>query len=292
MHGPRSDILAVKGGSLLILYQQEFIPEEQVHISHQDRGYYFGDGVYEVFRVYQGQIFEKDAHMRRLARSAAEVRIRLPYEIGLLETNLEKLMVLNRLQDGMIYLQITRGVAPRVHAFPAGLEPVLLAYCKEIRRPIEGMRDGIQAVMLEDIRWHRCDIKSLNLLPNILAKQEAEERQAGEAIFHRNGTVTECSASNVMMVKNGEIYTHPANNWILHGVTRGFTLKLAAELGIAVHEQAASVEEFMRADEVFITNTTMEVTPVVSIDGSPVGGGQPGPVTRRLQAAFERQALK
>lgn len=276
---------------MMILYQNQFVPKDKMHISFEDRGYYFGDGVYEVFRIYRGKLFEKQAHMRRLVRSAGEIRLRLPYSTEEIEEKLESLVIQEQIEEGTLYMQITRGIAPRAHVFPKNAEPVLMAYCNEVKRPLGSIKEGITAVSVEDIRWHRCDIKSLNLLGNVLAKQEAVERGAGEAILHRSGRVTECSASNVMMVKDGVIYTHPADNCILHGVTRAVVLKLARQEGLEIREEARSLEDFLQADEAFITGTTVEITPIIRIDGQAVGTGRPGPLTVQLQSAFEKAII-
>ncbi len=272
----------------MILYGDQFLPAAQVNISHNDRGYYFGDGVYEVFRVYRGRIFEKEAHLARLARSAAEVRLALPCPIPEIGQRLEKLVALNHVAEGTVYMQITRGIAPRNHVFPERAESVLLSYTRDIQPVASVSGQGMRVIVRPDIRWLRCDIKTLNLLPNVLCKQEAAEAGAGEAILHRDGVVTECSASNVMMVKNGILYTHPANHLILHGVTRAVTLKLAASLGIPVREEARTVDDYMEADEVMVTGTTVEVTPVIAIDDRPVGDGRPGKLAATLQRAFKQ----
>ncbi|SDC25943.1 D-alanine transaminase [Paenibacillus sp. UNCCL117] len=270
-----------------IWYQNELIPRQSVHISPDDRGYYFGDGLYEVFRVYSGSMFEPSAHFDRLERTAKALRITLPHSRSQIAARLEELIRKNDLQTGNIYMQITRGIAARSHPFPPLAEPVLMAYTTEADRPQEDMRKGIQAITAEDIRWLRCDLKTLNLLPNVLAKQEALDRGADEVIFHRSGTVTECSASNVMIVKNGVLRTHPANHLILHGVTRLVVLRLARQLGIQVVEEPFTLEALAQADEVFLTSTTAEIMPIVRIDERLVRNGAPGPVTQQLQSAFE-----
>lgn len=279
---------------MLFLYQDRIMQKEEAAISPDDRGYYFGDGVYEVFRIYNGRLFEKKLHMERLERSVKEIRIEPPYPLARIEELLLHLLQEDPVKDGTLYMQITRGVAPRVHAFPdpAQTQSVLTAYVKPLPRPTETLASGIRAVTMPDIRWLRCDIKSLNLLPNVLARQEATERGAGEAIFHRNGTVTECSSSNVMLVKQGVIRTHPANQMILHGVTRSVVLRLAERLGLKVCEEAFMLGELYEADEVFITSTGAEVTPVIEIDGKKVADGTPGTITRMLQQAFEDYAIK
>lgn len=272
----------------MILWGDRLLPEHDVRISPDDRGYYFGDGVYEVFRVYDGKLFETDAHMKRLVRSAEATRIALPCSPDVLADKLERLARLEAIVDGSVYVQITRGAAPRAHAFPPHAEPSLLAYAKEAARPLATMRQGITAATVPDIRWLRCDLKTLNLLPNVLAKQEALDRGADEAILHRDGVVTECSASNVMLVKDGAVRTHPANHLILHGITRAVVIRLLAEIGVPFEERAFDLDHMRAADELFITGTTVEVTPVVAVDGKPVADGKPGPVVRQLQIAFAR----
>jgi len=275
----------------MILYQDQIVPESEVRISLRDRGYYFGDGIYEVFRLYNGILFERDAHLARLERSTAAVRIPLPCTLEELGSRLERLATASGVTNGTLYMQITRGEAPRTHAFPANTQPVLTGWCTELNRPLETMDSGITAVTLDDIRWHRCDLKTLNLLPSVLAKQEALDRGAEDAILHRSGVVTECTASNVMIVKNGAIYTHPLDHYILHGITRAVICQLSAQEGIPFHEQSFTLEDLRNADEVFLTGTTTEVTPIVKIDDQPVGiVGKPGPVTRRLQRSFEQYA--
>lgn len=273
----------------MILFNGRIVPDNQVSISPVDRGYNFGDGIYEVFRIYNGQLFEREAHLARLSRSASAIRLRLPWTIDDLDRQLYQLMEAEPVENGTLYIQISRGAAPRNHAFPTQGEAIVVAFIKELPRPIAALENGIQAVTAEDIRWLRCDIKSLNLLPNVLAKQEALDRKAGEAIFHRGSTVTECSSSNFMVVKDGVVYTHPATNLILHGITRGVLLKLAAQEGVSVVERPFDLAFLANADEAFLTSTTSEIMPIVGIDGRPVGSGQPGPVTRKLQGAFERR---
>lgn len=271
----------------MLLYQNRLVPEEDVRISPMDRGYYFGDGVYEVFRVYRGRLFEPGLHMKRLERSAREIRLELPFGTASIERGILELIAAERLEEGIVYLQITRGEAPRAHGLPQGLEPVLLGWSKPVPRPLASIRQGISAITRDDIRWLRCDIKSLNLLPNSLLKQEAADAGAGEVVLHRDGIVTECSSSNVMIVRDGRIVTHPADHLILHGVTRAVVLRLAEELGIPADESAFTLGELREADEAFITGTTVEISPLIQADGRPVGSGRPGPVTLRLQEAFE-----
>lgn len=267
--------------------------EKRVHrrealIDPEDRGYTFGDGVYEVFRIYNGTCFEAEAHWERLARSLKELRINLGMSVSELARGIETFLREEDINDGMLYLQVTRGTAPRAHPFPgADTPPVITAFTKPLTRPSDALEHGAAAVIHPDIRWLRCDIKSLNLLPNVLAKQAASEAGAQEAILHRDGTVTEGSASNAAIVSGGVLWTHPANHLILHGVTRAVTLKLAREIGIPVREEPFTLDMLHNADEAFMMGTTVEVMPIVRIDGKPVANGVPGPVTRRLQKAFE-----
>jgi D-alanine transaminase len=272
----------------MIYYKNQFLEKNEVHISPDDRGYYFGDGVYEVFRFYNSVLYEKDAHLNRLVQSASEIGISLPEPIKVIETIIEKLIALEGIQTGTLYLQITRGEAPRSHPFPPSAPSIMMASCTEVKRPLLAMQQGITAITMEDIRWLRCDIKTLNLLPNVLAKQTAVERGVSEVILHRSGTVTECSASNLMIIKDGIIWTHPANHLILHGVTRAVVLRLTHSLGIEINEQPFTLQQLMEADEAFITGTTVEITPIIAVDGQPVNSGSPGPLTRKLQVEFER----
>lgn len=276
----------------MILYQDQLIEKDQLHLSPDDRGYYFGDGIYEVIRIYNGELFAKEAHFTRLLRTAEAVRIRLPYSIELLENNLLALVQAERIKEGIVYVQITRGAAPRAHAFPLNPEPVVYGYCNEVKRPIHNMKHGITALTVSDIRWLRCDLKTLNLLPNVLAKQEASDAGADEAILLRDGMVTECSLSNIMIVKAGKLYTHPANTLILHGVTRAIVLELASELELPIMEEAFDLDALLAADEVFITGTTVEVTPVIAINQQNITDGIIGPITLQLQDLFEQKYLK
>lgn len=276
----------------MYFYKDQFIHKQDIQISPDDRGYYFGDGIYEVFRVYNGHIYEGAAHMKRLERTASEVRLSLPHTSDEILTILNKLIQQNSLTEGTVYLQITRGEAPRAHPFPTKAEPIMLAYCSEVKRPLTSIRNGIQAVTQPDIRWLRCDLKTLNLLPNVLAKQAALDHGVQEVVLHREGTVTECSASNLMMVRDQVLYTHPANHLILHGITRAVVLRLAHAFQIPVKEEPFTTEQLLQADEAFITGTTVEITPILQVDGQFIGTGTPGATTQRLQAEFERTFLQ
>lgn len=274
---------------MVILFDEQFISRDRAHVDIEDRGYQFGDGVYEVIRVYGGKMFCKDQHLSRLLKSANEIRLSLPFPLERLDTLLEELVSQNRLQEGTIYLQVSRGTAPRNHPFPEKVYPRLVAYTQVVTRPLQSLQQGVRAITEPDLRWLRCDIKSLNLLGAVLAKQKAVDHGCQEAILHRDGQVTEGSSTNVFIVNNGQLITHPADHFILRGITRDVIIELAQELGIPVREKTFSAEELFRADEVFLSSTTLEVTPVVSIDSRKVGSGLPGEVTRQLQTAFEKR---
>ncbi len=277
----------------LLLFNDTFISRSEARIDIDDRGYQFGDGIYEVARIYHGKFFMLEEHLVRLWRSAGEMRIRLEVAQDALRARLQELLEKNGIDTGTVYIQVTRGVYPRVQEFPPADRPAqILAYCRTLPRPKEKLEKGVSAKLADDIRWLRCDIKSLNLIPNILARQSAAENQYYEAIQHRNGTVTEGAFSNVYMISRGTVFTHPATNYILNGITRQKILDLCSEEGVSVQERAFSVEELLDADEVFISSTTNEVMPVVRVDDRMVSGGEPGEVTRRLQAAYERYVKK
>lgn len=267
----------------------EFLEEEQVSVSVNDRGYAFGDGVYEVIKIYDGTLYTEEEHLARLIESAEKIRMRLPYTIEELRGIVRKLQSENHIKTGHIYLQITRGVAPRIHQFPENIVPVVMGYAVESERPLQNLQQGASMKSVDDVRWLRCDIKSLNLLGNVMAKQEAFDHDCQEALFVRDGLVREGSSSNAFGIKDGSLYTHPANHFILNGITRRVVLQLAEVLDIPVVEEAFSLAQALEMDEFFYTSTNSEITPAVTIDGQPIGEGVPGPLTRKLQSAFNAQ---
>ncbi|PKR84350.1 D-amino-acid transaminase [Heyndrickxia camelliae] len=276
-----------------VIYNGELVERENVKVDIEDRGYQFGDGIYEVIRVYNGGLFTKNEHIQRLYESAEKIGLKIPFEKEFLCKKLEELVEENQLQTGIIYLQITRGVSPRQHGFPTpAVEPVLVAYTKSMERPEALMKEGAKGLLVEDIRWLRCDIKSLNLLGNIMAKQKAAESGCFEAIQHREGIVTEGSSSNVFMIKNGILITHPAVNLILNGITRQVILKICKSKQIPVKEEAFTVDDLVNADEVFISSTTSEIMPIVQLDGNKIGHGIPGEWTKQLQQYFMEEIQK
>ncbi|RID86512.1 D-amino-acid transaminase [Peribacillus asahii] len=272
-----------------LIFNGELITRSAVKIDVEDRGYQFGDGVYEVIRIYNGQLFASEMHLKRLFESAKFIRIKVPFTLEELKAKLEALIVKDGLTFGIVYMQLTRGASSRNHAFPTEeVEPVFIAYTKEM--PYAGeVKPGVKALLTDDMRWLRCNIKSLNLLGNILAKQEAVEAGCAEAVLHRDGIVTEGSSSNVSIIVDGTLKTHPANNLILNGITRRVMLQLCQANGIPVVEEAFSIADMLAADEVLYTSTGVEVTPIVSIDGKIINDGQTGPITRQLQVYFREE---
>ncbi|MFJ8262498.1 D-amino-acid transaminase [Rummeliibacillus sp. NPDC094406] len=273
-----------------MLYNDRLIDTEDAKLSINDRGYQFGDGIYEVIKVYEGSMFTATEHIDRLYRSADEIRLVIPYTKDVLHKMLYDLVEENELATGHIYLQITRGIAPRNHAFPTDFtEPTLIAYTQVAERPVNNLRFGVSAIFVEDIRWLRCDIKSLNLLGNVLAKQQAHEAHCYEAIQHRGEMVTEGSSSNIYGIKGGVLYTHPINNYILNGITRQVVMKCCKEIGLSVVEEAFTKEQALQMDEVFLSSTSSEITPIIKIDDTIIQTGEPGIFTRKIQQTFEEK---
>ncbi|QTC39905.1 D-amino-acid transaminase [Bacillus sp. V3] len=271
----------------------DYVKRSGAKVDIEDRGYQFGDGIYEVVRVYNGNVFTMDEHMERLYQSADKMKLKIPFELKEFTSIVFKMIEMNNVQEGIVYIQVSRGISTRQHHFPAGDVPgSVVAYTKEFKRPVKSMNEGVTTTLVEDIRWLRCDIKSLNLLGNILAKEEAASGGHFEAIQHRGETVTEGSSSNAFMVKDGAVYTHPATNLILNGITRRVIKELADSHGVKFVEKTFTVDELLSADELFIASTTSEVMPVIKVDETVIGQGAPGPVTRKLQEWFTERIEK
>lgn len=288
VHVYRSGLIYL-GGKRMSLYfiDGNFSTQDEVKISIDDRGYYFGDGVYEVIKVYGSELFTAEEHISRLFKSAVKIKLTIPYSEEQLMNVAKELIAKNNVVNGHIYMQVTRGVSMRQHHFPNPPVPaVVTAYSVDGTRPIEDMQNGVAVKSVEDIRWLRCDIKSLNLLGSVLAKEEASEAGCAEAILHRGGLVTEGSSTNMFGVKDGIIRTHPVSNLILEGITRQVVLQLCSQLNLPVEEKAFTLEEAYEMDEVFYTSTTAEVMPVITIDGKTIGDGKRGEITGKLQKAF------
>lgn len=269
----------------------EYLPQEEARVPVNDRGFLFGDGVYEVTPAYNGQFFRFGHHVCRMEGGLAALQI--AYDTSNLKTIHDELLARNSLADreaAYVYIQVTRGVAPRTHAFPtAPVPPTVYAFAKEYRRPTRGVWErGYDAITVPDRRWSMVHIKSIALLPNVLAQQAAVDAGVSDSIFVRDGVALEGAHNNLFAVFDGVLTTAPKSNYILHGITRDFLIELAQSLDIAVVERSIPVEELMKADEVFFSGTTTEVRPTVRIDGADVGDGTVGPISRRLFEAFVR----
>ncbi len=269
-----------------------YLPLRDAFVHVEDRGFQFADGVYEVFPVYSGRIVNGDWHMQRLAQSLLELRIAWPMPPKILSAILTEILRRNRIIDGgMIYLQITRGAAPRNHAFPdANVKPTLVLIARPVNMPARQAQaeTGVRVISVPDIRWARRDIKSVALLPNMLAKQQAADAGASEALFvNDRGIVTECASSTFWIISsNGKLLTHPLGHDILPGVTRRVVLELAQEMGLEVMEQEFGLPEALAAREAFLTSATNFVMPVVQIDAQIIGNGVPGPHSIALRQAY------
>ncbi len=272
----------------IAFFNGNFIPREEIRISPDDRGFLFAEGIYEVVRWYEGFFFDMESHMERLGRSLGEVRISWPGKDTFPDIASE-LIRKNNLDrsSALVYLQVTRGAARRTHAFPSPpSEPTVYAFARDFVPENEGKESGIGVMLKEDIRWGRCDIKSVALLPNTLCFQDALDRGFFECAFVRNGNITECSHSNIFFVINGVLYTHPESDYVLSGVTRKNIIRIARLAGIPVKEQAVGEKMLPGVSEVFISNTSGEVTPVIKLGDQVVGNGKPGPVTRIIRERF------
>lgn len=271
---------------MLVYVNGRYVDSVEATISALDRGVMFGDGVYEVWRVVRGQLFEAARHQARLERGLRELRIAQPPEASMdgILAIARRLLETNDLlaREATLYVEVTRGAAARTHFFPpAGTSPTLLVMASAFT-PSDARFSGTAVITQPDIRWLRCDIKTVQLLPNVLARQAATEAGASEAIFVRDGTVTEGTHTTVCGIIDGVLRTHPTNHLVLPGVTRHVVLDLARALGVRVREEAITVEELARAEELFLTGTTTDVTPIVTVDGRSVAGGVPGPIGRAL----------
>lgn len=268
-----------------------YVPHRAAAVHIEDRGYQFSDGVYEVMAITGGRLLDADLHLARLGRSLRELRMDWPMSERALRLVIGELVRRNRVRDGIVYLQITRGVARRDHAFPEGsVRPSLVLTSRSMRPKDPAMiAAGVRVVTTRDIRWKRRDIKSVSLLPNVLAKQEAKERGAYEAwLVDDDNLVTEGTSTNAWIVNDrNEAITRPATFEILNGCTRVALLEMLAEAGLTLVERPFSMVEALAAKEAFLTSTTSFVLPVVEIDGTPVGDGRPGERTLRLRALYE-----
>jgi len=271
---------------MLVYLNGRFLEAGEAAISALDRGFIFGDGVYEVWRAVRGRLFEAARHQQRLERGLRELRITRPVD-GTLERITaigDRLLKENGLAAGeaTLYVEITRGAAPRTHFFPApGTASTMLVMASAFTAS-EARFTGTKVISQPDVRWLRCDLKTVQLLPNVLARQAATEAGASEAIFVRDGVITEGTHTTVFGMIDGVLRTHQANHLVLPGVTRDIVIELARVQGLEVRERAIAMDELPRATELFLSGTTTDVTPVVAFDEQRIGGGAPGPIARVL----------
>jgi D-alanine transaminase len=266
-----------------------FVPVTEAKVSVLDRGFLFADGVYEVIPAYGGKPFALREHLARLARSLKELQIADPHDAAGWTALAQQLIAHNGGGDCIVYFQVTRGApAKRGHAFPSGVAPTVVGLCNPLPAPGEvALRDGVGAITRPDIRWGRCDIKSVALLPNILASQAAGEHSCNEAILHRDGRVTEGASSNVFAVLGKAVVTPPKGPEILSGITRDVLLDALRAARVPVQERRLTLAELRSADEIWLTSSTREVLPVTRLDGEPVGSRKPGPAWKKAHALFQ-----
>jgi D-alanine transaminase len=265
----------------------QFVPPEEAVVSINDRGFLFGDAVYEVVRSYGGRLWALEPHLRRLQRSLREVDLH-GVDIEQLGRVVEEACRRSGFPEASVYIQVTRGVAPRRHAYSRDMCPTVLVHVRDMGPMVDPrMAEGVGAITAPDLRWRRCDIKSTNLLANVLARTRATEQGAFEAILvDEEGYVTEATAASVFCVEDGVVFTRPAGPEILPSITRGVVIELAQEQEIPIREERVAVARFRKAQEVFLAGTGDEVCPVVQLDGAVIGDGRPGPITKRLLEAF------
>jgi len=266
-----------------------FIPAQQAQISVFDRGFLLGDGVYEVIPVYKGKCFQLTGHLERLQASLDGVRMKNPHTDLEWTKLIEKLVVLNGGGDQSLYLQVTRGAAPRDHVFPEGVTPTAFAMSNALLPVPEKYKTaGAAAITLADIRWQNCNIKAITLLPNSLLKQQALEAGALEALLIRDGYLTEGAASNAYVVIDGTVYTAPKDEKVLPGITREVVIEIALANNMPLLEEAVTELQLKHADEIWISSSTKEVIPITRLDGEPVGNGIPGTVWQRMDALYQQ----
>ena len=272
----------------MVFLNGKLLPVEQATVSVLDRGFIFGDGVYELVPVYSRVPFRLEEHLARLERSLGEARIRNPYSRAQWRGYIHGLIDAQPFEDQGVYFQVTRGVAKRDHAFPGGVEPTVFMMSNPLVNPPPAQVErGGSAVSAQDNRWLRCDIKSISLIGNVLLRQLSAEADAAETILFRDGKLTEASASNVFIVKRGVIFSPPKSNLILPGITYDVIAELARAGAMPMEFRDVAEAEVRGADEIWVTSSSKEVFPIVSLDGKQVGDGKPGPVFRRMYRLYQ-----
>ncbi len=266
----------------------EWLPLDEARVSVLDRGFMLGDGVYELIPVYRRRPFRLDEHLRRLQRSLDGIRLANPMADAQWREVIARVVDGHEADDQSVYLQVTRGAAPRDHAFPVGVPPTVLVMSSPLSRPDPAQfEQGVRAVSTTDIRWGRCDLKTLNLLPNVLARQKAVEAGCAECVMFRDGVLSEGAASNIFAVKGGVILAPVKDHRVLPGITYDLVLELAQANGLKYEVRDICETEVRQADELWLTSSGREVQAIVELDGQPVGGGKPGPVYRRMYALYQ-----
>jgi D-alanine transaminase len=266
----------------------QFLPLDEAKVSVLDRGFIFGDGVYEVVPVYSRVPFRLDEHLTRLERSLGEVGIRNPYGRAQWRDIITGVVARQEFEDQGVYFQVTRGVAKRDHAFPKNAEPTVFMMASPlVNPPREQVENGATAVSAQDFRWLRCDIKSISLIGNVLLRQLSAAADAAETILFRDGRLTEASASNAFIVKSGVIYGPPKSSLILPGITYDVVVELAQAAGMPLELREVSEAEVRAADELWVSSSSKEVLAIVRLDGAPIGDGRPGPVFRRMYHLYQ-----
>jgi D-alanine transaminase len=272
----------------MVFLNGKFLPLEEARIPVLDRGFIFGDGVYELVPVYSRVPFRLDEHLARLERSLGEAKIRNPYARNEWRAIIYRLVDAQPFEDQGVYFQVTRGVAKRDHAFPKGVEPTVFMMANPlVTPPRELVEKGAAAVSAQDNRWLRCDIKSISLIGNCLLRQLSAEQGAAETILFRDGKLTEASASNVFVVKRGLILSPPKDNFILPGITYDVVTELARANGLPLEFRAIDERDVRAADELWVTSSSKEVLPIVTLDGAAIGDGRPGPVFARMYQLYQ-----
>ncbi|HFI0462738.1 TPA: D-amino-acid transaminase [Streptococcus suis] len=274
-----------------VIWQNQLMEASQVKIHMGDRGYQFGDGLYEVIRIYKGRLFMAEEHFDRLTQGAKKIKLKLPYDVQTMTETIYQLIQAEQVDEGYVYIQISRGTqVPRSHAIPKpeDSQPVWTSQVYAYERDHKLQKEGMSAALVPDQRWQHCDIKSLSLLGNILSLEEAKDKGAEDALLYRNGVFTEASASNLWFVKDNRIYTHPDGPFILAGVTKIALRRIIETCGYELVEEAYPVDRVMEADEIFLSNSVWEIVPVNSVDGQEVKNPVPGPITTALQLAYQQ----
>jgi len=272
----------------MVFLNGEVLPIEQAKIPVLDRGFIFGDGIYELVPVYSRVPFRLEEHLTRLERSLGEVRIKNPYTRAQWRDVIQRLIAAQPFEDQGLYFQVTRGVAKRDHAFPQGVEPTVFAMSNPLVSPPAALVErGAAARSAEDFRWQRCDIKSISLIGNCLLRQVSADAGEAETILFRDGRLTEASASNVFVVQGGVIQAPPKSNLILPGITYDVVVELARDAGLPLEFRDIAETDVRAADELWVTSSSKEVLAIVTLDGKPIGDGKPGPVFRRMYGLYQ-----